>query len=280
MRQHAIPHNILDIEFKLFTKFTLKEFAYLAIGVGFGGVMIYLTVSKIIPGILGIPIFIVSSSIGVVLGLIPINEQDADIFIKNFIFAINNPTQRVWLNSQMKEQRNKPEVKPSKEGQIIHKDIKEEKKKIIGSDTHIIKEQPIEEEDTIFDKELEVDSIYLDPVPKTVPLDPTKLEINENNISKYQFDIKTKDSLPGNINFWLSTDTYDPIPNVITYLKSKDGKILYANKTGPNGYFLTNKVWEPNTYILEFEHPEYSFPKVTFKLPDKKNKAPIKINNI
>jgi hypothetical protein len=58
MRQHAIPQNILDVEFKLFTKFTLKEFAYLAIGLGIGGIMIYLVVSGIIPPILGIPIFV------------------------------------------------------------------------------------------------------------------------------------------------------------------------------------------------------------------------------
>ena len=40
MRQHAIPQNILDVEFKIFTKFTLKEFAYLGIGVGIGGVFL------------------------------------------------------------------------------------------------------------------------------------------------------------------------------------------------------------------------------------------------
>ena len=84
MRQHAIPQNVLDVEFKLFTKFTLKEFTYLAIGVGFGGLMVYLVVSDIMPAILGIPICIVSSIIGIVLGLVPINGQDADKFIQSY----------------------------------------------------------------------------------------------------------------------------------------------------------------------------------------------------
>ncbi len=65
MKQHAIPQNVLDVEFKLFTKLLLKEFAYLAIGVGIGGLFLYLTVSKKIPAIIGIPIFVVFSGAGV-----------------------------------------------------------------------------------------------------------------------------------------------------------------------------------------------------------------------
>ena len=40
MKQHPIPQNVLDVEFKLFTKFTVREFAYIAIGFGFGGIFI------------------------------------------------------------------------------------------------------------------------------------------------------------------------------------------------------------------------------------------------
>ena len=71
-----------------------------------------------------------------------------------------------------------------------------------------------------------------------------------------------------------------PIPNVIAYLRDKKGKVLYANKTGPNGYFLTNKMWDPGIYTLEFQHPQYQFPKVQLILVDKNVKLPIKINNI
>ena len=110
MRQHPIPQNILDVEFKLFTKFTLKEFAYLAIGLGFGGLMIYLTVKEIIPGILGIPVFIFSSVAGIFLALVPINDQDADTFIKNYLTAITSPTQRVWMNKKIRDERAKLEA--------------------------------------------------------------------------------------------------------------------------------------------------------------------------
>lgn len=273
MRQHAIPQNILDVEFKLFTKFTLKEFAYLAIGIGFGGVMIYLTVSKIIPGILGIPVFVLSSGAGIFLGLVPINDQDADVFIKNYMTAINNPTQRVWLNKEMQEDRTKPEIKPSEDGNLIPKDVKEEKKKIIGANILEKKDEEIEDD---LDEELNIEDGDIAPPP----IDPKSLLITEQNIANYQFNIKSIDRLPGNINIWLCTKDFKPIPNVIVYLKSDQEKILYANKTGINGYFLTNKIWNPATYILEFQHPVYSFPRLQLVVSNKENKLPIKISNI
>lgn len=263
MRQHPIPQNILDVEFKLFTKFTLKEFAYLAIGLGLGGLMIYLTVKKIIPGILGIPVFIFSSGAGIFLALVPINDQDADTFIKNYITAITSPTQRVWMNKKIRDERAKPLIKPTKDGSLVHKETPD-KPQIIGGNK--IPEPAEQEEEKV-----------QEPVVAT---SPSVLQINSENISTYQFNIKTLDSLPGNINIWLCTKSMAPIPNVIAYLKNREGKILYANKTGPNGYFLTNKMWDPEVYTLEFQHPQFQFPKVQLILVDKNVKLPIKINNI
>jgi hypothetical protein len=277
MRQHAIPQNILAVEFKLFTKFTLKEFAYLAIGFGIGGIMIYLTVSNIIPGVLGIPVFIVSAGSGIFFGLVPINDQDADVFIKNYILAITNPTQRVWLTKDMKQKRAKPNVKPDEEGKLIPKDVKAKKKKIIGESLPVKKK--IIDENQIEDMFEEVSDSDTSTSSST-PRDQSFLTITSQNISNYQFKIKSLEKLPGNINIWLSTRDMKPIPNVITYLKSEEGKILYANKTGDSGYFLTNKVWEPGTYMLEFQHPTYQFPKVQLEITEETEKLPIKINNI
>lgn len=274
MRQHAIPQNVLDVEFKLFTKFTLKEFAYLALGIGFGGLMIYLTVDKIIPPVLGIPVFFLSSVSGIFLGLVPINDQDADKFIQSYISAINNPTQRAWLNKKMKAERIKPAMKPDENGKLISQDVNNEKPKIIGASfVNTLTPSTDETQDSAIVEEEGVEM----PVPS---LDPNNLVITDENIDKYQFNIKTADSLPGNINVWLCTKDLKPIPNTIVYLKTKDDKMLYANKTGPNGYFLTNKVWDPGVYILNFEHPQFKFPRVEIVLSKKENKLPIKINSI
>jgi len=273
MRQHAIPQNVLDVEFKLFTKFTLKEFAYLALGIGFGGLMIYLTVDKAIPAILGIPVFFLSSVSGIFLGLVPINDQDADKFIQSYMTAINNPTQRAWLNKKMKADRIKPAMKPNEEGKLVSKDVKVEKPKIIGATfVNTLEEEEIENSKN---------DIQKDESQEIVPtLDPNNIVITDDNIANFQFNINSVDRLPGNINVWLCTKDLKPIPNTIVYLKTKDDKMLYANKTGPNGYFLTNKVWDPGVYVLNFEHPQYKFPRVEMLLTKKDNKLPIKINSI
>lgn len=265
MRQHPIPQNILDVEFKLFSKFTLKEFAYLAIGLGLGGIMIYLTVGKFIPTIVGIPLFVLSAGAGIFLGLVPINDQDADIFIKNFIHAITNPTQRVWLNKEMQEDRTKPELKPSSSGKLVDKSFKENTSAIIGGNiSKAVSQEP-------------------EPKPESIPVNqPVKdiLIISDENRKNYEFSIQSLDKLPGNINIWLYTGDMKPIPNVIAYMKDDNDKMLYANRTGASGYFLTNKLWGKGIYNIEFLHSQYKFPKVKIIIEKEDNKLPIKIKNI
>lgn len=103
MKQHPIPQNILDVEFKLFTKFTVREFSYIALGIGGGGIFLYLFTRGDLPGIIAIPLFIVLAGLGLFFGLVPINEQSADVFIRNYVLAITSPTQRVWKSKDFDE---------------------------------------------------------------------------------------------------------------------------------------------------------------------------------
>ena len=274
MKQHAIPQNVLDVEFKLFTKFTLKEFAYLAIGVGIGGLFLYLTVGKQMPAIIGIPAFLIFSAIGVFLSLVPINDQPADKFIQNYITAITNPTQRVWKSKEQEDIAQKPGVKPSKDGTLIAKHIKE-RPKIIGSG---ISESKILEETSENVKAIDKEIEEAEKATTIKQVNANNILINSENISKYQFNIKGFENIPGNINLWLSTKDYKPISNVIAQLKDSSGNLLYANKTGTNGYFLTNKRWNPDKYVVEFESEEYKFPKVEIILTGKESNLPIKIS--
>lgn len=272
MKQHAIPQNVLDVEFKLFTKFTLKEFAYLALGVGLGGIFLYLTVGKHVPGIIGIPIFVVSSAAGIFLALVPINDQPADKFIQNYITAITNPTLRVWKSKEQDKTTQKPELKPSKDGSLIPKHIKE-RPKIIGS---TISENKVVEETSENVKEIDKKLEEIEK-PKVQPIDVNNILINSENISNYQFNTGGFENMPGNINLWLSTKDFKPIPNVIAQLKDSNGNLLYANRTGNNGYFLTNQKWNPNKYVVEFESGQYRFPKVEIILAGNESNLPIKI---
>lgn len=274
MKQHAIPQNVLDVEFKLFTKFTLKEFSYLAIGVGSGGLVLYLTVGGQIPGLIGIPIFILSSIAGIFLALVPINDQPADKFIQNYIKAITSPTQRVWISKNDPGNRAKPSVKPTEEGKLISKESKEEKKKIIGA-------QPLPERTEEVESEIqkEVDK-ELEEIENTTPLtlNPSKLIITDENIGKYQFKPKDFENYPGNINLWICDKKYKPISGVIATLMDDSGNILYANRTGNNGYFLTNRKWKPGLYKITLESENFTLPTVDIILSGKETNLPIKIS--
>lgn len=113
MKQHPIPHNILDIEFKLFGKLTLKQAGFVAVGVVTGGIFLLLRSNGAIPDILAWPAFLIFSGLGLFVGLIPINDQTADTIIANYFKAITHPTRRVWKNSQFKEKLD--EIQESKE---------------------------------------------------------------------------------------------------------------------------------------------------------------------
>lgn len=272
MRQHPIPQNVLDVEFKLFTKFTLKEFVYLAIGVSIGGFFLYFTTKGQIPGIIGIPAFVVFAGLGAFFALVPINDQPADKFITNFFTAINRPTQRAWLNSELKNQRSKPLVQ-----------TQQSKLNIIGAarffkpKKEVFNEQP---GDDIFDekdsKPLTEEIKKEEELQINSNIDDTII-ISEENLTHYQFIIKSVDKLPGNINIWLCTKDNKPVPNINTYLKDSQGKILYANRTGKNGYFLTNKIYPDGVYNIEFEGTSLPIPVIKIVLSKNMGKLPFKI---
>jgi hypothetical protein len=279
MRQHPIPQNVLDIEFKLFTRFTLKEFAYLALGVGTGGIFLYFTVKGDIPGVVGIPVFTILSGLGAFLALVPINDQPADKAIANFFTAINRPTQRVWLNEALREQRLKPVISP----------VEESKKKVIGTTElgeeqkqQIFTESPGDDILAIQDESTESKSEITERVKqeetKVILPQEEYITISEENISKYQFPIKSIDKLPGNINIWLCTRENQPLPGINTYLKDSNGKILYANKTGPNGYFLSNRIYPEGLYTVEFEGISGGTPKLRLSVSRNHSKLPLKIS--
>jgi len=125
MKQHAIPQNILDIEFKLFSKFTIKEFVYIASGIGFGSIFLFTFANGNMPGIIAIPIFLISSLIGVFFGVVKINDQKADVYFKNFIVAITSPTLRVW-RSKFYDQK--------VEASVLKTDVLQKQMDIIGAD--------------------------------------------------------------------------------------------------------------------------------------------------
>jgi len=90
-KQHAVPQNIMEVEFKLIGDLTMRQFAYLML---FGG-MAYLASISVI-GVFKWPLVAINAILGFGLAFVPIQERGLDEWIVNFIRAIYSPTQRVW----------------------------------------------------------------------------------------------------------------------------------------------------------------------------------------
>lgn len=87
---HPIPQNVTNFEFHLVGDMTLKQFAYLAAGVGFA-FLIFTTLSTSQP-VIAWPIIIISSLLGVAFAFLPIQERPLDHWVNAFFNAIFKPT--------------------------------------------------------------------------------------------------------------------------------------------------------------------------------------------
>lgn len=276
MRQHPIPQNILDIEFKLFTKFTVREFVYLAVGVGFGGIFIYLYSIQELSAIIAIPIFLISSGLGIFMGLVKINDQSADVFIRNYIWAITHPTQRVWKNElidESVEELSKPELNMN-QGQIRKNG--QQTGEIIGGtgmpQTQFIEQGKLLEIDEEEKKQLEnITNIAQGTTPKKGLVDQNvvvqnpssvqnKILITNQNYSAYKAEMSATPS--GNMNFKVVDSSDSAIIKPIVVIKDANGNVVSAFRGNEGGEIYTGKMFPPALYNIEIQAGGYTFPKV------------------
>jgi hypothetical protein len=90
-RQHAVPQNIMDVEFKIVGDLTMRQFTYLFV-FGLGAYFSSVTV----PGLFRWPITLTLGLLALGLAFIPVQERGLDEWLVNFFRSINSPTQRIW----------------------------------------------------------------------------------------------------------------------------------------------------------------------------------------
>lgn len=73
---------------------TLKQFLYLAIGVGFA-YLLFVTVAAKYP-LIAWPIIIISALLGVAFAFVPIGSRPLDHWLAAFLKAVYSPTKRIW----------------------------------------------------------------------------------------------------------------------------------------------------------------------------------------
>lgn len=91
-RQHPVPQNIMDVEFKLIGELTMRQFSYLLVF----GLASYISLNRI-PGLFRMPAALFFGLLALGLAFVPVGERGLDEWIVNFFKSINTPTQRKWL---------------------------------------------------------------------------------------------------------------------------------------------------------------------------------------
>lgn len=97
---HPIPQNVTNFEFHLVGDMTLKQFGYLAAGLGFA-FLIFTTLSTVQP-IIAWPLIIISSLLGVAFAFLPIQERPLDHWVGAFFRAIFQPTSLKYSSKILK----------------------------------------------------------------------------------------------------------------------------------------------------------------------------------
>lgn len=96
-RQHAVPQNIMDVEFKIIGDLTMRQFFYLAL---FSAIA-YASFTTFNNPVFKYPISMISALIGLGFAFVPIEERGLDQWTVNFIKAVYAPTQRIWKKEPM-----------------------------------------------------------------------------------------------------------------------------------------------------------------------------------
>jgi hypothetical protein len=92
MENHPIPQDITGFEFKLVGDMTVKQFAYVAIGVVSG----FIVYASPLFALIKIPLALIFVGIGAAFAFLPIEGRPMDLMIRNFFKAVFSPTQYVY----------------------------------------------------------------------------------------------------------------------------------------------------------------------------------------
>lgn len=95
MENHPIPQDITGFQFKLIGNMTVRQFAYLATGVVLAWICYALPLSLLIK----LPFSLIFGFSGVAFAFLPIEGRPMDVMISNFVKALLNPTQFIYIKT-------------------------------------------------------------------------------------------------------------------------------------------------------------------------------------
>lgn len=90
-KQHAVPQNIMDVEFKIIGELTMRQFAYLMVGGGLA-----FASATYVGGFFKWPFALFFVILALSFAFVPIEDRGLDQWVVAFFRAVYTPTQKVW----------------------------------------------------------------------------------------------------------------------------------------------------------------------------------------
>lgn len=90
-KQHAVPQNIMDVEFKIIGELTMRQFTYIAV------FAVFAYIAKLLVPQPFTWFFVIGLGLtGLALAFVPVEDRGLDEWVVNFINAVNSPTEKIW----------------------------------------------------------------------------------------------------------------------------------------------------------------------------------------
>ncbi len=240
MEPHPVPRQITTFEFKLIGFMTLKEFGYLIVFAGLATVAYFLTPGELFKYISAALIFCT----GIFLAFYKYNERSIDVWIRNLVLKLFSSSQYSY------HKKNDPpsfleDIIYDKKIAVLHADAQKKLTSYLGKtgkseEAKTIAEQLPPKIDPIIpaveqDQPVHTPSIPVETLPQPTPEVAPKIQSTEQpaliGIVKNGKDL--------------------PLPNILVYVKNKDGQIARILKTDTRGMFSTSKPLGQDQIVLE-----------------------------
>lgn len=254
MERHAVPQNIMEVEFKLFGALSVKQFAYLAtlLMIALG---IYFTP---LPGILRVVLIIIAVILGIFLSLIKINGQYSSVWLTNFIVAMFTSQERVWKKTGVVPDVFHEEVKRTKE-ETLEKVKKEGR---IRASVAPLTKFEVQKEFTVADREEELRLKQIEQEMFGTQSSDTSL--NTSTITSEQGSSSKTIMIKG----FVVDNKENPVQGALVSVNSESGEFINEVTTDDKGQFNLDTALSPGVYFVSIAAPKLVFEYYRINLKD------------
>jgi len=282
MDRHAVPQNIMEVEFKLFGSLTVRQFAYLAAGFLIALVIYYTSLQVIFK----YPLIFISCISGLFFSVGQINGQSSTVWVGNFIAAMFTSQERVWKKTAITPEIFKDELLKSRKTSDTSEIVGRKRgPTFLMRDAPLLSlpEEVVTEQDTDIEMKLKNIESHLDFIYKDLP-NNYKSQIKPPDTSKIITNVNNKTPIIINIDDQKSEHvvTIDRPnlriqPNIISgivlnkdMVRLNDSQIFIKNNrlnlvrkviTDENGRFTLTTPLSDGEYYIDIESGTCKFPR-------------------